>query len=1696
MHLSRAVAVATLLTLAGLSCAIFGPARASAAGAPVRADALVLVSSASPDYADFQHFIQPYLDNFGVPYTVVDIATTPVPSTIGDYSLIIVGHRDLDPDGRYLSAAEQASISSAVQLGTGLVSFDNVLASQTGSPLYTFEQTVFGFGYGGATSGSGVTIASGGTTAGEIAFDCADDAHQQPVLQTTTNPDDISLVDGLWTEFHYTDPAEGRPFPSVFAGSDEYEQHGLQPMRFYATGVPNGTYAVYANVYTGDPGRDMRYYYGYSASNTRQYHVDTVGGSGGSTQHTEYALQSVTVTDNTFSLYAQDADLLSGSYPVFGWAHIRLVPTGSGAAPSVHYITSLHTPGQTIDTGTMRLAGVTAPATASVLAVSGSQPLITAASYGAGRAVQWGSYDWASTSVKGPVAGLDDLFWRSLVWAAHKPFVLQALPPIVTMRVDDAKGPFDWIHTASDAGFKPWAGLFFEQVSNSSAADLSALIHAGKATASIHAFSDVLTNGSDGKFFYYDDAGQQDFPDSVLAANFAAGTAWYQQHDIPISKFAVPHYYELGTNAVSYLRQWGVEFVGTVLKPGDPYYGSGWLASGPYRRFETGASDSTVPLYYADFLSVPGHPALDGVLFNCVTEIRDDNGYEWSPTSDVPSTIGHGTAQLERALDSRVLATLFTHEYYVQDIDATSWRAIMTGISSAIASYGPIYMTMDDACRYVRALATSSISASTYDAAGQTVRTDLTGTTDVTTSVSLFTESNGTITEQRVAVPAFSGTTSVVTSLGSGGDVTPPKVTAVSAGTPAAGSATVTWTTDEPASSQVEYGATTAYGSTSALDSTLTAGHSVVLTGLTANSIYHFRVLSRDAAGNLAASADATFTTAAPALSVNDVSVSEGNSGSSSATFTVSLSAASSAAVTVAYATSDGTARAGSDYSAASGTLTFAPGVLTRTVSVAVTGDALFEADETFALGLSSPSGASIADASGAGTIVNDDAQPSLAISDVTVNEGNSGTVNAVLTVSLSAPSGLPVNVAYATAAGTATAGADFTPTSGTLAFAPGTTSLTVSVPVLGDVLDEADETFTVGLSSASGATIADGQGVATIRDDDATPSLTVSDASVTEGDTGTTSAVFTVSLSAASGLPVTVAYATADGTAVAGGDYTATSGTLTFPAGTTTRTVSVSVLGDLVSEPTETFSLNLSQPANATLARSQGVGTITDNDAVPALSVNDVSVVEGNSGTVAAVFTVSLSAPSPLAVTVDYATADGTAAAGSDYTAKSGTLTFAAGVTTQTVSVLVTGDTVAEAAETFTLTLSHASGATVARAQGVGTIVDDDGRSISINDVSITEGNSGTANATFTVRLSSAATSTVTVAYATANGTATAGSDYTAKSGTLTFAAGATTQTVSVPVIGDTLDEADETFLVNLSSPVNATIADAQGVGTIVDNDPTPSLTVADVSVTEGNSGSVNAVFTVKLSAASGQSVSVAYATADSTATAGSDYAAKSGTLTFAPGTTSQTVSVSVLGDTTYEANETFLFNLSSPVNATLSRSQAVGTIVNDDSAPTTSVTINCWDDASQSPVLATTTNANDINLTDGRWTEFLYTSGRTFPTVCAGASEYENNGLQPMRFFKTGLANGTYQVFANLYTGDAGRNMRYYWGYSATDTKHYSVDTVGGSGGSTQHTEYLLGTVTISDGTFSLYAQDADVLSGSYSVFGWAWIRLVQTS
>ena len=567
------------------------------------------------------------------------------------------------------------------------------------------------------------------------------------------------------------------------------------------------------------------------------------------------------------------------------------------------------------------------------------------------------------------------------------------------------------------------------------------------------------------------------------------------------------------------------------------------------------------------------------------------------------------------------------------------------------------------------------------------------------------------------------------------------------------------------------------------------------------------------------------------------------------------------------------------------------------------------------------------------GTILNDDAAPALSIGDVSILEGNSGTSNVQVPVTLSAPSGQTVTVAYSTAPGTASAGSDFTTTTGTLTIPAGSTSLSIPVPIVGDVLNEPDEAFTVSLSNPVGATIARGLATVTILDDDK-PQVSVSSVSVTEGNVAK-NVVVTATLSAASTQQITVSYATADGTALAGSDYVAQSGLLTFAPGTTSRTITISVLGDLINEPTETFLVNLSSPVNATIGTGQAIVTIVDNDPVPSIAITNASVNEGDTGTVSAVVTVSLSAVSAQTVTVAYATANGTAAA-TDYIASSGTLTFAPGVTSLPVTVVVNGDTIDEANETIQVNLTNPTNATIADARGIVTIVDDDPPLISINNRTVTEGDTGTVDAVFTVSLGFAQPLPVSVNYATSDGTAVAPADYTAVSGTLTIPAGATSGSITVPVVGDLLDEANETFTVTLSSPVNGIIAVGTGLGTITDNDPTPSLTINDVTLTEGDVGTQTATFTVTLSAAAGRTVTTNYTTANATATAPADYTATSGTLTFTPGTTTQQVSVVVAGDVLDEADETFQVRLSAAVNATIAKGTGVGTITDNDPTPT----------------------------------------------------------------------------------------------------------------------------------------------------------------
>lgn len=667
-----------------------------------------------------------------------------------------------------------------------------------------------------------------------------------------------------------------------------------------------------------------------------------------------------------------------------------------------------------------------------------------------------------------------------------------------------------------------------------------------------------------------------------------------------------------------------------------------------------------------------------------------------------------------------------------------------------------------------------------------------------------------------------------------------------------------------------------------------------------------------------------------PDISIENVMVAEG---AGTAEVQVRLSEAGNREVLVDFATAGGTATAGSDYTSATGSLTFAPGETARTISLLVLDDLLDEADEILTIALANAAGGNLAASSATVTIEDDDAAPTFAIADVIGAEG--GTVE--LTVSLSAPSGLPVQIGYATTDGTAT-GADYTAASGRLTIPAGSTTATFVVQTSADELFETNEKLFVNLIDPVNATPFDAQGEVTITDDDPMPTLSIANVTVTEGDSGAVTATLTVSLSAVSGLDASAKYATEDGTATAGADYTAAMETLTIPAGSTTATLTIQVLGDLLDELDETFGIVLSAPVSATLADAEGTVSVADNDEAPTFAIADVQVTEGG----AVELTVTLSAPSGRQIELDYTTADGTALAGTDYAATSGTLTMPAGSTAVSFPVQTVADALFETDEKLFVNLISPVNATPADAQAQVTITDhNQPPALSISDVTVTEKTGETVTAELTVSLSAPSGRTTTVSYATADGTALAGSDYTADSRTITIPAGATTATIAIEVLGDDVDELDETFRVVLSNPVAATLADAEGTVEVHDNDEA-RLTVADVEVTEGGEGVTEAVFTVRLSTPSDRQVRVDCTTEAVTASEGTDYQKASGTLAFDAGEASKTVSVRVSGDRLFEENETFELVLANASGAPIQDGRATGKIIDDEECPTPNLLAN----------------------------------------------------------------------------------------------------------------------------------------------------------
>ncbi|MDQ3933438.1 MAG: hypothetical protein M3340_02270 [Actinomycetota bacterium] len=729
---------------------------------------------------------------------------------------------------------------------------------------------------------------------------------------------------------------------------------------------------------------------------------------------------------------------------------------------------------------------------------------------------------------------------------------------------------------------------------------------------------------------------------------------------------------------------------------------------------------------------------------------------------------------------------------------------------------------------------------------------------------------------------------------------------------------------------------------------------------------------------------------APPSVSVADVYANEVAGQNELLRFEVSLSAPSGKTVSVDFATADGSARFGAqgqgDYFRRQlGTLTFSPGQTRRTIDVWVLHDSLDEPPEDFFLDLSNATeGVTIARSRGTATIY---PQPRISVSDVTIDEPDSQNELASFQVSLSNPSTRTVTVDFATADGTAVYGAQgqgdyFRRTATTLSFAPGQTTKTVDVYVLPDARDEVDETFSLDVANPTGgASVGDGQGTATIADDDAPPEIAVNDVSVDEPADGNRLTTFEVTLSAASGRTVTVDFATTNGTAGFGstgqGDYFRRQpSTLTFSPGQTRKTVDVYVLPDSRDEFDETFHLDLSNvTGGATLADARGTATIADEDPAPTMQVSDAGIDEPDGDPENASVAVTLSAASEKPITVQRGVSDGSATA-ADYDAPApAQIGFAPGETSHIVRVPVRSDALDEDDETFHVDLAGATNAGLADTRGTVTIADDDAPpAISVSDVAIDEPDTANEQAAFTVSLSAPSGRPVTTTAQPVDGTATAGADWVSQAPSLlTFAPGETSKTVQVAVRPDALDEFDETFHLDLGPVVAATASSGRGTATIADDDAAPSVSISDVAVTEPASGQTTATAAITLSAPSGKAVTVTRATADGSATAGSDYTAASGQIVIPPGSTSANADVAVLSDDFRELLETFDQGLSAAENATVA-----------DGGGTVTIAANCHDREPQ-----TFYEALGIGSVSGDVGEEVVTSAAG-ASICAGDEDW----------------------------------------------------------------------------------------------------------
>jgi cytochrome oxidase Cu insertion factor (SCO1/SenC/PrrC family) len=664
---------------------------------------------------------------------------------------------------------------------------------------------------------------------------------------------------------------------------------------------------------------------------------------------------------------------------------------------------------------------------------------------------------------------------------------------------------------------------------------------------------------------------------------------------------------------------------------------------------------------------------------------------------------------------------------------------------------------------------------------------------------------------------------------------------------------------------------------------------------------------------------------------------------------TVNRTGGSFGVVNVNYSTSDGSAKAGSDFASTSGKLIFADGVLSQTFSVSILDDTNYEGDEIFAVGLSNATGGATIGSpfAAAVTIADNDPAPqfgSLQFQAGTYTVAEDG-VSLSVTVTRTGGSSGEVKVNYSTADASASAGNDYTATIGTLTFPDGVTSQSFSVSIFDDAVYEGDEQFSLQLTNATGGASlgVPANATVTITENDAPPSfgsLQFGSGTYSVSESGVTATVTVIRTGGSDGI-VSVDYATSDLSASAGSDYVSASDSLIFADGELSQSFTVTILDDLDYEGDEIFAVSLSAVTGGAAigVPASTVITISEDDSPPSagslqFTGSRYSVAEDGA---AIEITVSRVGGDFGAVTVGYSTSDISAKSGSDYVLVSDTLSFADGQTSQSFFVPIIDDAEYEGDETFSVSLVNATGGAIISSPSNATVTITENDPVPPAGSLQFSGSSYSAMETdgilqVTVTRTGGSFGSVTVDYATSNISATAGSDYTAANGTLTFADGVISQVVNLAITDDAIYEGDETLSIALSKATGGAFIGMPNSATvrIIENDVPPpggslQFSGSNYPVQE-NAGTVS--ITVTRTGGSFGEVSVNYATSNGSAIAGSDYTAGSGTLVFADSVMSRTFDISVVDDTVYEGTETFTVSLSgvsadasigSPSSATL---------------------------------------------------------------------------------------------------------------------------------------------------------------------------------